>query len=55
MYFHAILLRQDKLIGPPLKGEHFNGQVKRQCAEKVHSFYSWPIYDEAVHKNPYEI
>ncbi|WP_296096196.1 hypothetical protein [Dialister sp.] len=22
---------------------------------KAPSFYSWPIYDEAVHKNPYEI
>ena len=22
---------------------------------KVPSFYSWPSYDEAVHKNPYEI
>ena len=64
------LLSQDKLIGQPLKGKRFNGQAKRQSAAglqvlgrtctlslhiKAPSFYSWPIYDEAVHKNPYEI
>ena len=64
------LLSQDKLIGQPLKGKRFNGQAKRQSAAglqvlcrtctlslhiKAPSFYSWPSYDEAVHKNPYEI
>ena len=64
------LLSQDKLIGQPLKGKRFNGQAKRQCAAglqvlcrtctlslhiKALSFYSWPSYDEAVHKNPYKI
>ena len=58
------LLSQDKLIGQPLKGEHFNGQAKRQSAAglqvlcrtctlslhiKAPSFYSWPSYNEAVH------
>ena len=66
----CIGLLQGKLIGQPLKGKRFNGQAKRQSAAglqvlcrtctlslhiKAPSFYSWPSYDEAVHKNPYKI
>ena len=43
------LLSQGKLIGQPLKGKHFNEQVKRL------PFVLGRSYDEAVHKIPYEI